>query len=44
MANLDDPIENIIEIFKDHFGIVSINYNGFTSNNFSFKYVSENYV
>ena len=44
MANLDDPIENIIEKFKDHPSIVSINQNGFTSNNFSFQFVSENDV
>ena len=44
MANLDCPIENIIEIFKDHPSIVSINQNGFTSNNLSFKFVSENDV
>ena len=36
MANLDDPIENIIEKLKDHPSIVSINQNGFTSNNFFF--------
>ena len=44
MANLDDPIENIIEKFKDHPSIVSINQNGFTSNNYSFQFVSENDV
>ena len=41
MANLDHPIENIVEKFKDH---PSINHNGFTSNNFSFQFVSENDV
>ena len=44
MANLEHPIENIIEKFKDHPSIVSINQNGFTSNNFSFQFVSENDV
>ena len=42
--SLDDPIENITEKFKDHPSIVSINQNGFTSNNFSFQFVSENDV
>ena len=44
MSNLDDPIENIIEKFKDHPSIVSINKNGYTCNNFSFQLVSENDV
>ena len=34
MANLDDPIVNIIEKFKDHPSIASINQNGFTSTSF----------
>ena len=44
LTNLDDPVENIIEKFKDHPSIVSINQNGFTSNTISFQFVSENDV
>ena len=40
-ANLDDPIDNIIEKFKYHPSIVSINQKGFKSNNFFFQLVSE---
>ena len=43
-VNSDDPIDNIIEKFKYNLSIVNIHQKGFTSNNFSFQFVSENDV
>ena len=43
-AKLDDPIDNVIQTFKDHPSIVSISQKGFTPNSFSFKNVSEENV
>ena len=40
--NLIDPVRNIIEKFKEHPSIVSINQKMFMPNSFSFKSVSEN--
>ena len=43
-AKLDDPIDNIMQTFKDHPSIVSISQKGFTPNSFSFKNVLEENV
>ena len=43
-AKIDDPIDNIIETFKNHPSIFSMNQKGYTLKSFSFKIVSEDDV
>ena len=43
-ANLNDPVSNIIEKFKKHPSIVSINQKKLMPNSFSFNFVPENAV
>ena len=44
VAKLDDPIDSIIEKFKDHPSVLNINQKAFTPNTFSFRSVSEDDV